>query len=76
MAYTVNKTSGALLALARDGTIDNSTDPTFIGKNYRGYGELLNENFVKLLENLRIHRTSRSLLDRFGGTLLILIKSL
>ena len=34
MAYTVNKTSGALLAFSRDGTIDNSTDPTFIGKNY------------------------------------------
>ena len=42
MAYTVNKTSGALL-VQRDGTIDNSTDPTFIGKNY-SYGELLNEN--------------------------------
>ena len=51
MAYTVNKTSGALLATVSDGTIDNSTDLTFIGKNYSGYGELLNENFVKLLEN-------------------------
>lgn len=51
MAYTVNKTSGALLATVSDGTIDNSTDLTFIGKNYSGYGEFLNENFVKLLEN-------------------------
>lgn len=51
MAYTVNKTSGALLATVSDGTVDNSTDLTFIGKNYSGYGELLNENFVKILEN-------------------------
>ena len=51
MAYTVNKTNGAVLATVSDGTIDSSTDIKFIGKNYSGYGELLNENFVKLLEN-------------------------
>ena len=51
MAYTVNKTSGGVLATVSDGTIDSSTDIKFIGKNYSGYGELLNENFVKLLEN-------------------------
>lgn len=51
MAYTVNKTSGAVLTTVADGTIDTTTDLTLIGKNYSGYGELLNENFVKLLEN-------------------------
>lgn len=51
MAYTVNKTSGAVLTTIADGTIDTTTDLTLIGKNYSGYGELLNENFVKLLEN-------------------------
>lgn len=51
MAYTVNRTSGAVLTTVADGTIDNTTDLTLIGKNYSGYGELLNENFVKLLEN-------------------------
>jgi len=51
MAYTVNKTSGGVLATVSDGTIDSTTDLKFIGKNYSGYGELLNENFVKLLEN-------------------------
>lgn len=51
MAYTVNKTNGGVLATVSDGTIDSSTDIKFIGKNYSGYGELLNENFVKLLEN-------------------------
>lgn len=51
MAYTVNRQSGAVLTTIADGTIDNTTDLTLIGKNYSGYGELLNENFVKLLEN-------------------------
>lgn len=51
MAYTVNKTSGGVLATVSDGTIDSTTDLKFIGKNYSGYGELLNENFVSLLEN-------------------------
>lgn len=51
MAYTINKTNGAVLATVADGTIDNSTDITLIGKNYSGYGEILNENFVKLMEN-------------------------
>ena len=51
MAYTVNKTSGAVLTTIADGTIDTTTDLTLIGKNYSGYGELLNENLIKLLEN-------------------------
>ena len=52
MAYTVNTTSGSILATVADGTIDTTTtNLTLIGKNYSGYGELLNENFVKLLEN-------------------------
>lgn len=51
MAYTINKSNGAVLTTVADGTIDSSTDLTLIGKNYSGYGEVLNENFVKLLEN-------------------------
>lgn len=51
MAYNVNKTNGSILATVADGTIDTSTDLVLIGKNYAGYGEFLNENFVKLLEN-------------------------
>ena len=52
MAYTINKTDGTVLTVVPDGQIDNfSTDLTFIGKNYNGFGEYLNENFVKLLEN-------------------------
>jgi len=51
MAYTINKTNGNILATVADGTIDTTTDLTLIGKNYSGYGEILNENYVKLLEN-------------------------
>lgn len=52
MAYTINKTDGSILATVADGQIDQlSTDITLIGKNYSGFGESLNENFVKLLEN-------------------------
>ena len=52
MAYQVNKTDGTVVATVADGQIDQlSTDLTLIGKNYSGFGESLNENFVKLLEN-------------------------
>lgn len=51
MAYTVNKTNGAVLTTIADGTIDTVTNLVLIGKNYSGYGEALNENYVKLLEN-------------------------
>ena len=52
MAYSINKTDGTLLATVADGQVDNlTTDITLIGKNYSGFGESLNENFIKLLEN-------------------------
>jgi len=52
MAYQINKTDGTIVATVADGQIDTqSTDITLIGKNYSGFGESLNENFVKLLEN-------------------------
>ena len=52
MAYSINKTDGTLLATVADGQVDDlSTDITLIGKNYSGFGESLNENFIKLLEN-------------------------
>ena len=51
MAYTINKTDGTVVATIADGTIDNSTSLTLFGKSYSGFGELLNENLIKLLEN-------------------------
>lgn len=52
MAYQINKTDGTIISTVADGQVDDiSTDITLIGKNYSGYGEAFNENFVKILEN-------------------------
>jgi len=52
MSYKLNKTNGELLVDLVDGQIDNtSTDITLVGRNYKGFGEVLNENFIKILEN-------------------------
>jgi hypothetical protein len=51
MAYRVDKFNGTFLVSVEDGTIDTTTDIRFIGKNYAGYGEVQNENFLHLLEN-------------------------
>jgi hypothetical protein len=52
MAYQINKTDGSLLVEIVDSAIDqNATDITLIGRNVSGYGEFINENFVKILEN-------------------------
>jgi hypothetical protein len=52
MAYQINKTDGTIISTVADGQVDTlSTDLTLIGKNYSGFGESLNENFIKLLEN-------------------------
>ena len=50
--YVINKTDGNIAATVNDGVIDTSqTDITLVGKNYLAYGEVINENFIKLLEN-------------------------
>ncbi len=52
MSYIINKTDGSTLTEVVDGTIDQTTtDITLVGKNATSYGELFNENFVKILEN-------------------------
>ena len=51
MAYILNKTNGTVLLTVQDAAIDQTTDLKFLGRNYAGYGEFQNENFVKLLEN-------------------------
>jgi hypothetical protein len=51
MSYIINTTAGDVLLTLQDGTTDSSTGLTLIGRNYTGYGNLQNENFVKLLEN-------------------------
>jgi len=52
MSYTINKTDGTKLVVLKDGTVDiTTTDLALFGKGYAGFGERLNENFIKVLEN-------------------------
>jgi hypothetical protein len=51
MAYVINKFSGEELIVLDDGTLDTTTSLGLVGRNYVGYGETQNENFVFLLEN-------------------------
>jgi hypothetical protein len=52
MSYTINKTDGTKLVVLKDGTVDiSTTDLALFGKGYAGFGERLNENFIKVLEN-------------------------
>ena len=54
MAYTVNKTNTSASPnqySVQDGVVNTQTDLSFIGKGYAGYGELIAENFLHLLEN-------------------------
>jgi hypothetical protein len=52
MPYTVNfADSGKTPIIVNDGTVDTSTSLVLIGKNYNRFGEVLNEDLLKLLEN-------------------------
>ena len=51
MPYIINKSDGTPLITLEDGVLDNSTSLGLVGRNYTGYGETQNENFVALLEN-------------------------
>ncbi len=51
MPYIINKYAGSELVVLQDGTLDTSTSIGLLGRNYVGYGEVQNENFLFLLEN-------------------------
>lgn len=51
MAYIINKYNGEILVSLQDGTLDTTTSLSLLGRNYTGYGEVQNENFLFLLEN-------------------------
>ena len=51
MSYIIYKTSGEVLATILDGTKNDNTGLSLIGKNYTNYGAIQNDNFVRLLEN-------------------------
>ena len=52
MAYILNKTNGTVLTTIQDGSINKTSTPlTLVGKNYAGYGQIVNQNLIKLTEN-------------------------
>jgi len=52
MAYTIVKTNGQVLTTIADGTINTtSTSLGLPGRNYAGYGQYLDTNFVRIIEN-------------------------
>lgn len=52
MAYTIVKSDGTILTTIADGTINTtSTSLGLPGRNYAGYGQQLDTNFVHLVEN-------------------------
>lgn len=51
MAYQIDRYNNTVLTIVEDGTINQTTDLKLVGKNYAGYGEIQNENFIFLLEN-------------------------
>lgn len=51
MAYTINTTSGNVIATINDGDLDTTTALSLPGRNRSSYGEHLNENLIKLMEH-------------------------
>jgi len=51
MPYILYNANGSTLFTVDDGTANDSTSLTFVGRNYSGYGQIQNQNFVYLLEN-------------------------
>lgn len=52
MAYTIVKSDGTVLTTIPDGTINTTSTPLGLpGRNYAGYGQTLDTNFVHMTEN-------------------------
>ena len=51
MSYTITHANGANSIVIADGTINNSTSITLVGKNTPNYGQYLDQNFLNMLEN-------------------------
>ncbi len=63
MPYQIDLTNGTTLTTIQDGTIDQTTNLKLVGRNYAGYGEIQNENFVHLLENFASNNAPSRPLD-------------
>lgn len=51
MAYDVNLSDGSRLTLIADRTLDTTSSIKLLGRNYPGYGEIMAENMVQMLEH-------------------------
>ena len=51
MAYTITLTNGTVLTTVTNETVNNTTSLTLLGRNYAGYGEIMANDLVHLLEN-------------------------
>lgn len=51
MAYTITRTNGLNPVVIPDGTLNTETSVILVGKNYPNYGNILDQNFLRLLEN-------------------------
>ena len=51
MAYTLNLTSSPAIITVPDQTVDNTYALSFVGRNSSEWGQVVNENFLKLMEN-------------------------
>lgn len=51
MPYTINKFNGTEFTTLQDGQLNVDSNIGLVGRNYVGYGEIQNENFLYLLEN-------------------------
>ena len=51
MSYTITLTDGTVFATIADGTINTTSSMTLVGKNYAGYGQFLDTNIIRSLEN-------------------------
>jgi len=52
MSYQIDRFNGTLFVSIDDQTVNTTaSDLRFVGRNYSGYGEIQNENFLHILEN-------------------------
>lgn len=52
MSYSIFRTNGSLLTTIPDGTVNTTSTPLSLpGRNYASYGQLVDTNFVRALEN-------------------------
>ena len=65
MAYIINNYNTAQLTVVEDGTIDQTTDLKLVGKNYAGYGEIQNENNVRVFLLQNEHQTMEQRISDF-----------